>query len=407
MRLPHLLAALTLSLASPSVADDVFSASTLSRAQDEAGRDGRLVIVYLYSDRNDDCAFMDREAWTHPDVKRWVGANAIAARVDVFSMHGAALKSRYQLDGAPTVLAFHGETLLRQHRGPIDGAALLTWMQVAHSGDAGIADALHSSSDAGGKGGASVIDLDSALLDAMAVKDNDAAAGALLEAWTLTAGGPQQDQRRRRIVEALLPLTQRSFQAAQRVQTARNQAWGRWERQRRLPDLVDWVALNTLLEEDAATLRWAKAVPDADCASTIAPLLAHPDDPLLPLLLRQRALDVVGRCVAAPLDLLDVRHRTYRQTRVTITGSEKQADLDGHRAGLASISAGLLVVGRNREGKLAARHALELDPKAGPTIVRTALDFKEPRRWHRSMLDMADRGQLDLAIDLARALKSN
>lgn len=206
--------------------------------------------------------------------------------------------------------------------------------------------------------------------------------------------------------EAMRPFVQNSFQAAERVQRARANAWGRYSRDARLGDLVDWLTLNAVLDESQASVRWAREQSDGDCAGTVGAALGHPQDPLLPLLFRQRDFEVIGRCLREPTSIIDARHATYRATRITITGSQRQEDLDEHRTLLGALAAGLLVSRRNREAKRASQHILDLDPKAGPAIVRVALDAGEPRRWHRSMIDIADRNNLELAIELATALKS-
>ena len=65
--------------------DQLFTVRTLSQARTAAG-DERLVVVYLTEDGNDDCAFMEAEAWTHPDVRAWVDEHATTQRGRQFSV---------------------------------------------------------------------------------------------------------------------------------------------------------------------------------------------------------------------------------------------------------------------------------------------------------------------------------
>lgn len=399
---------LTALLAStPALAGDVFTESTLSRAQSSAEPDDKLVLVYLYVADNDECVFMEREAWQHPDVRSWVNDHAVATRVEAFSFHGAALRSRYHVDGTPAVLAFDGERLLGQHVGSLSADQLLAWVKGARSpGGTSVAASPEGAAAAPSQGKTSDTDVEDAVRRAMALDDPESAASTLLDAWRQTAGTTQQEARRPMLTEALKPLVRKSFAANRKVTGGRDTAWKRWERDQRIADLIDWIALNVVLEEDAATARWLEQATQDGCHAKVDALFAHPQDPVLDLLIRQRKWRTIGACLADPIATLTTRHEHYRKTKITITGSQSQRDLDQHRERQAALAAGLLAAGHNRSGKRAARHQLELDSGSGPTIVQVALTAEQPRRWHRKMLNVGDRDQVDLAIDLAKALSA-
>jgi len=394
---------LTSAVAHASTGDDgVFTVRTLSQARTAAGQE-RLVLVFLTQSGNDDCDFMEAQAWSHPDVQAWVGEHAVAAKVDTESFHGASLMGRYGVDSVPALLAFRGDTLARRHEGPLDGDKLLAWLEIVRVGDVEAADLLMATDSPAPT--SDEVDVDSVLIEAMNAPNPMAATATLLGAWRQTVGTPQQDPRRQQLLEALEPylINQESRELVQRERDA---AWSRHRRHKLLPDLVDWVTLNHLLEEDSVTLEWVhEARDDKKGRAQVQSVVYHPQDPLLAVLAKRGEWKTLGQVVGDPIDLVDGRMRVHKATRITITGAESQADRALLRNQLAAIVAGLLAEGRDREAKATAEHILDQDNDAGPTVVQVCMGAGQPRRWMRGLLNPHKAEQVQLAMELTQALQ--
>lgn len=395
----RLLLALILATSSPALADTPFTASTLSRAQSSAQAEDRLVVVFLFNNSNADCSFMERDTWNHPDVRGWIERFGVAARVDTQSGHGASLKSRFQVSGTPTVLAFRGESLVARHTGLMSAAALVAWLDGARSGQGGTSTSEESSSESHD------LDFDQITVAALSAGTPEERALALLETWSLTVGGPQQEARRAPLATALVPLIKESFNANERVAIVRNAAWSRWKKHELLPDLIDWIWLNHLLEEEPATLRWLDEVPPPDCRSAGTAALTHGDNPLLDLLIRRDRWGQIGACLPDPDQVVKAYQSRWR-SKLESGRLMTDQDLKAHRTRLAGLAAGLSASGDDRAARRIVRAILEEDEKAAEVIVRVAIDAQVPRGWHRRLLDPRKKSEEALSIELNKAIKT-
>jgi len=386
----------------PAHAGEIFTATTPSQAREAAGED-RLSIVFLTDPDDPDATFMEREAWTHPQVAGWVSEHAVATRVGARSFLGARLRTSYRLERLPAILAFQGDSLLRQHQGALDGPALAAWLEVARSGDVALANLVTQAAPT--RAVPQEIDLDARLMAAIDAENPAAAAVALLQVWTETVGTPQQDARRERVLDALAPRVDADPTAHERTVAARDAAWHRYRKGESLPDLLDWMALNRVLEEDTATATWVGETARSKDRDVLHDVLTHPEDPLLPMLVETGRWPNLGMAIADPVALMDARLATYKKTKITITGAESSVDREAHRRGQAALVAALLAADREREARQAADHLLTLDRKAGPLIVDVALEAREPRRWMRRLLDPSRAEQVELAMRLTQAVQ--
>ena len=273
-------------------------------------------------------------------------------------------------------------------------------------GDVAAADMLLSEEPETG-GPSQAVDVDRAMMDALNAPNPMAATNALLEAWRKAIGTPQQEPRRPQVAEALRPylINQESRELVQRERDA---AWSRHRRNKRLGDLADWVALNHLLEEDSVTVEWARAAREDRKKGivTLRELVKHPQDPLLAVLAKRGDWQLIGAAIGDPIALVDLRLRVHKETRITITGAESEADRAFLREQFGAIVAGLLADGRDKEAREASDHIMELDRGAGPTIVTVALRARQPRRWMRALLNPHKAEQVQMAMELTQALES-
>ncbi|TVQ94039.1 MAG: hypothetical protein EA397_02705 [Deltaproteobacteria bacterium] len=397
----RLLLALTLLLAPLAHSAEPFTVSTLSKAQAHAASDGKLVVVYLFHDQSPDCAFMDKDTWNHPEVRGWIAKNGVAARVDAQSGHGAMLKSRYQVDGTPSVLAFQGDDLVKRHTGLLDATSLVSWLDAARNGSS---TEPMSAASAESTAPAVNLDLDKLTVRALSAGNPEDRAKALLETWTLTVGTPQQEMRREPLITALGPVVKESFGASERVTVVRNASWSRWKKHGILADLIDWIALNSLLEEEPATLRWLDERKPPDCHPAAQAALKHLHNPLLDMLIRRERWATLGACVEDAEELVGLYQADWQNT---LDSGQLLTDrnIQAHRTRLSGLSAGLLAAGRDRDARRVARALLTHDERAGPAIVETALTAEQPRGWHRRMLDPRKQDEKDLSITLNKAIK--
>jgi hypothetical protein len=403
---PALLLVSVLAFAAPASASEVFTVPTLSQARQAAGGEStdKLIVVWLTKTGDADSDFMAREAWAMTEVKAWVQAYAVAAKVDAYSGHGANLRSTYRIERVPATLVFRGETLVRRQDGAMDGDKLLTWLEVARTGEVATADALLTETAAPASDRRAV-DVEARLQGALDAPNPEAAASLMLAVWNETAGTPQQDERRPRITEALRPYLI-SADAAERVRRERDAAWARHKKGKQLADLLDWMALNAVLEEDAATVRWLDEVAgDPKGRERIAEILLHPQDPLLHLMTRKALWAQLGGAIRDPLRVVQVRRATYKATKISITGAESSADKDIHLRELGAIVAGLLAAQRDKEAREVADLIASLDKLAGPRLVEVCLDARQPRRWLRAYLDPSQSSQVELALRLTQAIE--
>jgi hypothetical protein len=337
-------------------------------------------------------------------VKSWVGEHAVAAKVDAYSGHGANLRSTYRVEKVPATLIFRGETLLRRQDGPMDGDKLLTWLEVARTGEVATADALLAQAPASDEDRRAV-DVDARLQDAIDAPNPELATEVILAVWTETVGTPQQDARRPRVTEALRTYLINA-EAGERVRRERDAAWARYKKGKLSADLLDWMSLNHALQEDEATLRWLDdAASDPKGRERIGEILLHPQDQLLPLMMRKGAWAQLGSTLREPMRVARVRRDTYKATKVTITGAESTADKEAHLKELGALVAGLLAAQRDKEAREVADYVASLDKQAGPNLVAVCLSAHQPRRWLRSYLDPSQTSQVDLAMELTRAIE--
>lgn len=75
-----------------------------SRAQDEAKRTGKPVLVAFSAGWCPPCLVMKHEVWPDAEVGRAVNLNFVPVLVDVDDPRAAAVTEQYQVEGVPAVL---------------------------------------------------------------------------------------------------------------------------------------------------------------------------------------------------------------------------------------------------------------------------------------------------------------
>ena len=392
-------------------ASDIFSAANPDAAHRQAEDlpGDRIIVVYFVEPGSTDCAWMDNETWGAGRVQQWVRNHAVAVKMDMSQGPGKRLAARHGLYKAPSVIAYKHGHVVKQNQGVMDAQSLLDWLEVVRVGQARAGQILseHGAPDVGPEG---ELDFERRMVVALELQGAgrmDLAGRELAGLWMLSMGTAQQEARRPLVAQAMRPLIEADYDAKHHISLARDASWVRYKKYKSTGDLVDWLTLNQLLGESSVTLRWVtEARQTEEGREAMGKLLDHPQDPLMAMLVREGMWVTIGRSIKDPIQAVESRELEFRRTKVSITGQISESDRTAHRRLMSIIAGSLLAAERERDGRAVAEHILTLDKKAGPSLVKTALEIGEPRRWHRAFLNPGHQDQVQIALELSAALRN-
>lgn len=99
-------------LLSQSVTDEPFTELDYTAALDQAKAEGKLLLIDFTASWCQPCKRMEKETWAAPNVRTWLGTNAISLQVDVDKQKGLA--AEFKIQAMPTVVALrNGEVFDR------------------------------------------------------------------------------------------------------------------------------------------------------------------------------------------------------------------------------------------------------------------------------------------------------
>ena len=264
----HLVLPLTLTL--PALAQEspppIFQDLDFAAAQEAATSKNGLMILDAMTSWCGPCKQMDRTTWIDPRLVEWIEANAVAIQLDM-DEH-VTLKKELEIRAFPTILLFKGGVEFDRVVGLRSADEMLAWLGAGVEGKRAkdtvlerLAE-LRTSSDAGATWGerAKLVE------DLKWFGETDEALREHLWLWNnVPAGDRALDARRQRYrwgsqrfsmheVASQSPTALAAFRSLRDELTSGVVAGSTDSRH-----LRDWIELNFVIDDEAATVRWARA----------------------------------------------------------------------------------------------------------------------------------------------------
>ncbi len=190
------------------------------------------------------------------------------------------------------------------------------------------------------------------------------------------------------MVDDMKELARASKEARKRFTELRDEAGKALEKEKvAVDDVVDWVALNRVLNNGAATLKWYDKVKGE---ARWKGLVSRVSRDLAVLFVESRRWADVGRLYADPVAELEREHSHVTNAPPVALPKELNEEMRRQikdiparlfREKTSRIYAGLLAAGRDREAQkfVARAYELEKDARVIKAYVELALDIGEPR----------------------------
>ena len=124
-----ILLALSFSFNGALANSEAFSSVTYSQAQDQAKKDGKILIVDFMATWCPPCKKMERETWVNPDVNDWIKKNAVAVQIDVDKDEKTS--QDLGIEAMPTVIIFKDGKEVGREVGYQSPEELLKWLNNA------------------------------------------------------------------------------------------------------------------------------------------------------------------------------------------------------------------------------------------------------------------------------------
>lgn len=348
-----------------SAEPDVFSTGGLDGDRKQAIDENKFHVVYATATWCPPCKQMKRTTWVDGSVTEWLEANAVVTPLDVDEFQSDARRLRVR--AMPTMMLFRGSTEIGRtvgYQGPSD---FRTWLESTTG--RGV--------PAGGESEevaprASVQDKLTQAAEAERAGRLDEAAEAYGWLWDAMRRDRADDEMRRgSLAESIGRLIDR-HEPAREVFIERRDAIGS-----QLPPtdadegtLLDWIALNGLVGDDARTVEWVGRSVD-DRASLR--FMRQQAGVLRPILTSADAWDEAAQVVSNPfaqarLELMELK-RAQRST------GETGLD-DDTRAALADLYAIAETIGRGGVAERVAAIILRTEdtPELRRALVARAID---------------------------------
>ena len=345
---------------------------------DEAMRQARAADSWLIVDATavwcGPCKTMDQRTWPDADVAEWLESHGIAIQIDVDEHQ--ALAHKLEVRAMPTVIAFKAGKEKDRVVGFRNPQGLLDWFNALERGEIDLDQArgalANPERDMEGR-----LDLADRLLHGGKL---DEAAAHYLWLWdNIAKVEPGMSGVRvsfmassiERLVAAHPPAHMRFREVRARAGGAADaEPTAVWPR-------FDWIVLNDILGEQAATLTWFDAVKHSAAA---APIIEKAAQRLIPLLTQHKRWADIGRVYADPVAELLREHELMNAPVPDWVDPEVMAQVSAimsvrFRENAALLFLCLRAAGRADEARAIEREAARLDPSDEMrTALRTAVE---------------------------------
>ena len=353
----------------------VFRTATFDEAMRQAQAADSWLIVDATAVWCGPCKTMDQRTWPDAGVAEWLESHGIAIQIDVDEQQ--ALAHKLEVRAMPTVIAFKAGQEKDRVIGFRNPQALLAWFNALERGETDLDRARGALADPE-RDMEGRLDLADRLLNGDKL---DEAAAHYLWLWdNIAKVEPGMSGVRvsfmassiERLVGAHPPARRRFSEVRDRAGAAADadptSAWPRF----------DWVVLNEVLGDQAATLAWFDAVKDDGAAA--APVIEKVAQRLIPLLTQHKRWADIGRVYADPVAELVREHELMNVPVPDWVDPEVMAQVSAMMAVRFRENAALLFLclraaGRGDEARAIEREASRLDPSAEMrTALRTAVE---------------------------------
>lgn len=261
-----------LALSSLAGQPPAFTDLTLDAALKQIANTDKVLVVKFTAEWCGPCKAMDRTTWKDDKVVEWVKANGVAIQVDVDKEPKIA--RQYKVNAMPTMVAIKGGKEVARRVGFMNPSQTMTWMQAAHTG-AGAESKPEAGAPAGNPDNA-VQSMQDRLSAAEELVRNEQYDKALAEFSWLWDNMVQQDPsmlgvRGSFLAASIKDLAEKHEPTRSAFRDKRDAAEKRLKSdERTFTDLDDWVVLNDIIGDSAATLAWVDRVKgDSGAASSL------------------------------------------------------------------------------------------------------------------------------------------
>ena len=345
------------------------------------------------------CKRMDQTTWRDDDVVKWLEEHAVAIQLDVDAQPQQA--HQLNIKAMPTTIAWKKGAEFDRIVGYRDPDAFLTWLQAIARGEktgdrppnAGPPPEKPPKHDIQAR-----LDYARQLLQR---GDHEQATKEYVWLWQnmLEHDVAFTGVRLSFMASQMERLAQQHPPARKRFTKLRDEATKQLERQADAPpaanQLLDWIVLNEVVGDPAATLQWFDEVKDNPDYQR---LINRVSFQLKGLLLAEERWADLGRIYTNPLQDIAQQHAMTEMMRGRGVPEDlpdevrerfEQSRYDHFRTEAGQVYAALLAADRNDEAQQVAARARQLDDSPGmlAALIETALSAEEPRDTHLEWID--------------------
>ncbi|MBX3387507.1 MAG: thioredoxin family protein [Phycisphaeraceae bacterium] len=310
-------------------ADDlppVFSKLTLTSARERNKTDGKILVVKATAVWCGPCKRMDKTTWRDDAVVEWFKSKGTAISLDV-DQHPEDSQS-LNIEAMPTMVAFKEGREVDRVVGYKSGADLLEWLgQVERGETAESRMAARLKAPREGEGALSMSERMDLARELARMGRHEQATEEFAWLWdNMLRLQPSMVGVRVSFMATEMgylaeayPASKARFTALRDAAHQRSQAPGR-----KLDDLFDWIVLNEIIGDDAATLAWFDRAKDNPRAAQAFERVEHR---IVPLLERHERWGDVGRLIKNPMSKLAEDARSMKMM-VQMSGSSRMGTGD-------------------------------------------------------------------------------
>lgn len=354
-------AAIVLTLAGSAWAKPaIFADQSFDQAVAQSKEQKKLLVVKFTADWCPPCKQMDKTTWVDKSLVEWVGANGAAIAVDVDKEPKVAEAN--QIEAMPTMVLFKDGVEFDRVVGFRSAPQMLTWMKGAAAGEKAVTAVKNRLKEkAPGKDGLSMQARLAAARELLSAREHAAALEEYLWLWDnmlehepamVGVRGSFMAADMERLAAAHAPAKARFRQLRDALEaTLKNPDTRTWDA------LDDWLVLNEILGDEAATLAWFDRIKDDP---TSAETLQRTEFRWTPILTKKARWADWGRTITNPVSRIDSAHHI-----VAVPGMPEEmrkVHVDMFRTNAANTVRALAAAGRPADAAKAAARARELDP---------------------------------------------